>query len=103
LVSRCRGISARAGMSALFRHSLLQVALLLAVLFVLTALGFALLRRLRRWYGGSAGDRLSASELLTKFRDLHSQGGLSDGEYRTIKTKLATQLGSELSDDDKTS
>jgi uncharacterized iron-regulated membrane protein len=40
----------------------------------------------------------TASELLTKFRDLHSQGGLSDAEYRTIKTTLASRLEQELKD-----
>jgi hypothetical protein len=41
--------------------------------------------------------------LLTKFRDLHARGGLSDDEYRTIKTKLATQLQTELTRSDETS
>ena len=44
-----------------------------------------------------------ASELLTKFRELHVRGSLSDDEYRTIKTKLATQFEAELNDNDKTS
>ncbi|MGA2068750.1 MAG: hypothetical protein ABSG86_27525 [Thermoguttaceae bacterium] len=35
-------------------------------------------------------------ELLTKFREMHSQGVLSDAEFRTIKTTLATQLQGEL-------
>lgn len=39
-----------------------------------------------------------ASEWLSKFRELHSQGGLSDEEFRTIKTNLATQLQDELND-----
>jgi hypothetical protein len=34
--------------------------------------------------------------MLAKFRDLHARGGLSDDEYRTIKTKLATQIEAEL-------
>jgi hypothetical protein len=40
----------------------------------------------------------TASELLSKFRELHSQGVLSDAEFRTIKTKLAAQLRQELKD-----
>ena len=39
-----------------------------------------------------------ASEWLTKYRELHSKGGLSDEEFRTIKTKLAEQLQDELND-----
>jgi hypothetical protein len=58
---------------------------------------------LRRWRGDAANDQLSASELLTKFREMHRRGSLSADEYRTIKTKLATQFGPELSDHDKTS
>ena len=37
-----------------------------------------------------------ASELMTNFRELHSQGELSDEEYRTIKTMLATKLQAPL-------
>jgi len=40
----------------------------------------------------------SASELMSKFRDLHSKGQLSDAEFRTIKTTLAARLQEELKD-----
>jgi hypothetical protein len=33
---------------------------------------------------------------MTTFRDLHDQGGLSDEEYRTIKSKLTEQMQAEL-------
>jgi uncharacterized membrane protein len=39
-----------------------------------------------------------ASQWLSKFRELHSQGELSDEEFRTIKTTLAAQLQDELKD-----
>jgi uncharacterized membrane protein len=42
------------------------------------------------------------SELLSKFRDLHSQGELTDEEFRTIKTTLCAQLQKELNDSGKT-
>jgi uncharacterized membrane protein len=32
------------------------------------------------------------SEFMTNFRELHSQGELSDEEYRTIKAMLASRL-----------
>jgi len=35
---------------------------------------------------------MEPSKLMTNFRDLHSQGELTDEEYRNIKAKLATQL-----------
>jgi len=44
----------------------------------------------------------SASELMSKFRDLHSQGELSDAEFRTIKTALAARLQEELKDNGDT-
>jgi len=39
-----------------------------------------------------------ASEWLSKYSELHSKGGLSDEEFRTIKTKLAERLQDELKD-----
>lgn len=43
-----------------------------------------------------------ASELLSKFREMHSRGELSDEEFRTIKTALSAQLQEELRDSDGT-
>lgn len=45
-----------------------------------------------------AKKELQASDWLSKYSDLHSKGGLSDEEFRTIKTKLAEQLQDELKD-----
>jgi hypothetical protein len=47
-------------------------------------------------------EQSSVLELLSKFRDVHSQGGLSDAEYRTIKTRLANRALGELKDKDQT-
>jgi hypothetical protein len=81
-------------------EALLTATLWTAGIFALLALAIFFVRR---WRGGSADDHPRANELLTKFRELHSRGGLSDAEYRTIKTKLATQIEIELKDDNKTS
>jgi hypothetical protein len=72
-------------------------------LTVLVAISARAILWLRRWRGDSANDQLSASELLTKFREMHRRGSLSADEYRTIKTKLATRFDTALSDNDKTS
>ncbi len=40
----------------------------------------------------------SASDLLTKFRQMHSQGVLTDAEFRSIKTTLAPQVKAESTD-----
>ena len=86
-------------MSEFMDHPLARSALLLAAIFLVTALGFAVMRKLR---GPTARDERPSSELMTKFRELHARGGLSDEEYQTIKTKLAARLQVELSDNDST-
>jgi len=64
-----------------------------AVIFTLIALAI----RGVKWFRGRGGsDNFDASEAMTNFRDLHSQGGLSDEEYKTIKKKLASTVKSEL-------
>lgn len=80
-------------MPDLFRHPLLQAALWFASILILLALAILFVRK---WRGDAANDQQDASELLTKFRELHLRGGLSDDEYRTIKTKLATRNEAEL-------
>jgi uncharacterized membrane protein len=87
-------------MTALFSHPLSQAALWFAVIFALSALAVV---ALRKWRGSANDVQLKPSELLTKFRELHGRGTLSDDEYRTIKTKLARQLEAELRDNDQTS
>lgn len=66
-----------------------------ALLAMLMAVGFYVIQQVR---SKAAQQELSASELISKFRDLHSRGGLSDAEFRTIKTALAAQLQKELKD-----
>ena len=87
------------GMPELLRHPLLQAALWFAFILVLFALAILFLRK---WRGSAADDQQDASELLTKFREIHVRGGLSDDEYRTIKTKLATRIDAELNDNKQT-
>lgn len=74
-------------------HPVARAALWLALILALTAGALWVVRRLR---DVEVDDKQDASKLLTKFRDLHSGGGLSDDEYRTIKTKLATQLQADV-------
>ena len=81
----------------MFRHPLAQAALGFAVIFALIALAVL---ALRKWRGSAYEAQPTPSELLTKFRELHGRGTLSDDEYRTIKTKLARQLEAELREND---
>jgi uncharacterized membrane protein len=82
-------------MPEFFSHPLLKAALWLASILILFALGIVFVRR---WRGDAAEDQQDTSQMLTKFRELHLRGGLSDDEYRTIKTKLATQIETKLND-----
>jgi preprotein translocase subunit SecG len=76
-------------------ESLTKAALLFAVIFALTAIVLAVARRYR---GRSAQDKLDPHEMMSNFRELYDRGGLSDEEFRTIKSKLATELKAELKD-----
>lgn len=71
----------------------------LAVLAALVAVAWYVVLRVR---GQSAQQERSADGLLSKLRELHGRGELSDAEYRTIKTTLASQLQDELKGDDQT-
>jgi uncharacterized membrane protein len=86
-------------MSEIIQQHLVQAVLFLAILGGLTVLAFHLLGR---WRDSAEEEQPTASEMLTKFRELHARGTLSDEEFRTIKAKLATQLERELSDNDDT-
>lgn len=63
---------------------------------ILAAMIAAAVYALGKFRGGAEEEQLGASELLSKFREVHSEGGLSDEEFRTIKTLLADRLQREL-------
>jgi uncharacterized membrane protein len=66
-----------------------------AVLACLVVLGIYIAGKIR---AKAIQQEPETSELMTKFGELHSQGVLSDEEFRTIKTTLTTQLQQELND-----
>jgi hypothetical protein len=70
-----------------------KLVLWLAVLAAMIAVGAYLILKIRP---KTVQNEPAASELLSKFRELHSQGELSDEEFRTIKTTLSAQLQQEL-------
>jgi uncharacterized membrane protein len=76
-----------------------QLILWSAVLAALVAVAAYVLGKVR---GAALQKEPRASQLMSKFRDLHSRGALSDEEFRTIKTTLATRLQEELKDNDET-
>jgi hypothetical protein len=67
----------------------------MAVLAALLAVAAYIIAKIR---AEPAKKEPEASQWLSKYSDLHSKGGLSDEEFRTIKTKLAAQLQDELND-----
>jgi hypothetical protein len=76
-----------------FSQPVVEVIGLSLLLVVLLCGGGLWLKHYRRQ---TAQEELSANQLLAKFRELHSKGGLSDAEFRTIKTKLAASVQDEL-------
>ena len=76
-----------------------QLVLGVAALAILVAIGIYLAGKIR---AKAVQKEPSASELLTKFREMHSRGVLSDEEFRTIKTTLTERLQTELRDKDET-
>jgi len=86
-------------MTMLDWRALQQLVLGVAALAVLVVIGIYLAGKIRV---KAVQKEPSASELLTKFREMHSRGVLSDEEFRTIKTTLTERLQAELKDRDET-
>ena len=76
-------------MNLVSAETLIQVLFWVAVLAGLIVVGVVLVQRFR---GSSAGGGQPASELLTKFQEMHREGDISETEYRTIKSVLGDQL-----------
>lgn len=49
-----------------------------------------------RFRDSTGDDGLSASELLSNFREIHQQGDIDEAEYRKIKTALGAKLQQEI-------
>ena len=71
---------------------------LLAVVATLIAVGLYVIGRVR---AAVRKTEPTASEWMTNFQELHSQGELSDEEYRTIKAMLAKRLQREINSTDE--
>jgi uncharacterized membrane protein len=74
-----------------------MAVLWVAVLMIMMAAGYYLVRRFR---DRTDDDRPTASELLTNFREMHLEGDISETEFRTIKTVLGRKLQDELKEAD---
>jgi uncharacterized membrane protein len=86
-------------MGELFEGRAAELIIWAAVCASVIAVGIYVIGKLR---GLSAQQEPSAHELISKFRDSHSKGELSDAEFREIKTRLAARLQEELKDNGET-
>jgi uncharacterized membrane protein len=85
-------------MASLLRSTEAQAVILLAVLLVLSVVAWYVVARFR----DRNSQDTTASDLLTKFREMHQRGDLNQAEYRTIKGVLAEKIGDELNDGGET-
>lgn len=76
-----------------FHSTTAQVVIWLAVCAILVLVGIYLVAKVRQTFTESEP---ATHELLSNFRELHTQGELSDEEYRTIKATLAARLQREI-------
>jgi uncharacterized membrane protein len=70
-----------------------QVVIWLAVCAALVVVGIYVVGKVRQTLSESEPQ---GHDLMANFRELHSQGELSDEEYRTIKATLAARLQREI-------
>ncbi|MGD9644076.1 MAG: hypothetical protein AB7U73_00080 [Pirellulales bacterium] len=82
----------------LFDSTGAQLILSVAVVAIAVTVGVYVIGRVRK---SSRESPPTASDLLTNFRDLHSQGELSDEEFRTIKSMLAERMQQELTENNR--
>jgi hypothetical protein len=87
-------------MAEFLRSTPAQAIIWMAVLAAISVVAIYFVLGFRGW---QRDDTKSASDLLTEFRDLHDSGGLSQAEFKKIKSvlgeKLQDELGSGNSDD----
>lgn len=77
-----------------FLHSTAaQVVIWLALCAILVVVGIYVVAKVRQTFSESEP---ATHDLLANFRELHTQGELSDEEYRTIKATLAARLQREI-------
>jgi hypothetical protein len=79
--------------TALPAGDLIRLVAGLAAIAILIGVGVFVMVKLR---GRVNRNPSITSEVISNFREIHSQGGLSDKEFRNIKTLLADRLEGEV-------
>ena len=87
--------NSRSGMQEFLTTPAARTVLWVAVLLIMMAVGFYVVRRFRDRIDD---DRLTPSDLLTNFREMQHGGDISEKEFRTIKTVLGQELHAEMND-----
>ena len=79
-------------------HPLTRTAMWMALLLVMLAAAYLLLR----WLRAEVTDNTPpSSEVLSNFREMHAKGQLSDEEFQEIKQRLVARLHSEINEDEQ--
>ena len=74
-----------------------ELVIVLTVLAILIAIGVYVVGKLR---GSVAEDQEGPAADLSKFREMHERGDVSDQEFREIKSQLAVLMQAESNDND---
>jgi hypothetical protein len=70
-----------------------QLIISVAILAMISVLAVYIVRN---WRDRTTDDRLSANDLLSNYREMHSRGEITEAEFRTIKRTLKGRLEQEL-------
>ena len=87
------GSHGRSLMPNFLQSTAAQVVIWLALGAALVVVGIYVVGKVRQTLSESEPQ---THDLMSNFRELHSQGELSDEEYRTIKATLAARLQREI-------
>lgn len=85
-------------MADLLNSPAARIVILVALTAALVAGGIYVIGKVR---AGLRREEPPTSQWITKFRELHAKGVLSDEEYRTIKSVLAERFEEELNSTEK--
>jgi len=85
-------------MGQIMAGNVAALVIFLVILAVLVAVAIYVIGKVR---ARQPDESIKVSDMLTKFEELHSQGELSDEEYRTIKAMLADRWQQELNSTDE--
>lgn len=78
-----------------YQGTVAQLVIWATLLAIVTAVATYILGKLR---ATTSQQEPNAHEMLSKFREMHARGELSDAEFRTIKTRLAARFQEPIKD-----